>query len=309
MSVAALLPSWQLALESDNKSPKTIKSYTASVRSLAKFLRDHDMPDDIEKVGPEHIGAFLVAERERTSAAFAQQHYRNLHVYFRWIEREGEQEAPNPMTLVSKPAVPESCKPFFAEDELSKLLAVCMGQDFEARRDAAIIRILLDTGVRVSGLANLRFDAADDDRTDVFLQLRRLRVVLKGGRQHWVPIGRKAAADLDRYLRVRARHPRASVSPWLWLGVRNGPRGEHFTDTGIRQMLERRGEQAGVQNVHPHRFRHTFADRWLADGGNVDDLMNVAGWQSITMPLRYAKGRGIARAAAAHERLSPGDRL
>jgi site-specific recombinase XerD len=308
MSVAALLPSWQLALESDNKSPKTIKSYAASVRSLAKFLRDHDMPDDIEDVEPEHIRAFLVSERERTSAAFAQQHYRNLHVYFRWIEREGERTAPNPMTRVGKPAVPESVKPFFTEAELSKLLAACKGQDFESRRDTAIIRILVDTGVRVSGLANLRFDAADDDRTDVFLQLRRLRVVLKGGRQHWVPIGRKAAMDLDRYLRFRARHPRSS-SPWLWLGVRNGPRGEHFTDTGIRQMLERRGEQAGVQNVNPHRFRHTFADSWLANGGNVDDLMNVAGWQSITMPLQYAKGRGVARAAAAHERLSPGDRL
>jgi site-specific recombinase XerD len=309
MSVAALLPSWQLALESDNKSPKTIKSYTASVRSLSAFLREHGMPDDIEKVEPEHIRAFLVAERERTSPAFAQQHYRNLHVYFNWIEREGERQALNPMRLIGKPAVPESVKPFFTADELTKLLAVCKGQDFESRRDTAVIRILVDTGVRVSGLANLRFDAVDDDRTDVFLQLKRLRVVLKGGRQHWVPIGKKAAADLDRYLRVRQKHPRATSSPWLWLGVRNGPRGEHFTDTGIRQMLERRGEQAGVQNVHPHRFRHTFADSWLANGGNVDDLMNVAGWQSITMPLQYAKGRGIARAAAAHERLSPGDRL
>jgi site-specific recombinase XerD len=309
MSVAALLPSWQLVLESDNKSPKTIKSYTASLKSLAKFLREHDMPDDIEDVEPEHIRAFLVSERERTSAAFSQQHYRNLHVYFRWIESEGERRSPNPMARVGKPAVPESVKPFFTEVELSKLLTACKGQDFEARRDTAIVRILLDTGVRVSGLANLRFDAEDDDRTDVFLQLRRLRVVLNGGRQHWVPIGKKAASDLDRYLRVRARHPRASSSPWLWLGVRNGPRGEHFTDTGVRQMLERRGEQAGVQNVHPHRFRHTFADSWLANGGNIDDLMNVAGWQSITMPLQYAKGRGIARAAAAHGRLSPGDRI
>lgn len=307
--MASLLPSWQLALESDNKSPMTIKSYTDSVRSLARFLRENDMPDDLEQVDAEHIRAFLKSERERTSPASAQKLYRSLHVFFRWIESEGERQAPNPMIRVGKPNVPESVKPFFTAAELSKLLGACKGQDFEARRDTAIIRILVDTGVRVSGLANLRFDPEDEDTTDVFLSVRRLRVVLKGGRQHWVPIGRKAAADLDRYLRVRVRHPRASVSPWLWLGVRNGPRGDHFTDTGIRQMLERRGEQAGVQNVHPHRFRHTFADSWLANGGNVDDLMNVAGWQSITMPLMYAKGRGIARAAAAHERLSPGDRL
>jgi len=308
MSVAALLPSWQLALESANRSPKTIKSYTASVRSLAEFLRDHDMPDDVDKVGSEHIRAFLLAERERTSPAFAQQHYRNLHVYFRWIEAEGERLQPNPMVKVEKPSVPEVVKPFFTEAEITALLRACSGQDFESRRDAAIIRILVDTGVRVSGLVNLRFSAEDEEKTDVFLQLRRLRVTLKGGDQWWVPIGRKTAAAIDRYLRARARHPRAS-SPWLWLAVRSSVRGEHLTDTGVRLMLERRGKQAGVQNVTPHRFRHTFADKWLELGGNVDDLMNVAGWRSITMPLRYAKGRGVARAAAAHDRLSPGDRI
>jgi hypothetical protein len=73
MSVVALLPSWQLALESDNKFPKTIKSYTAGVRSLSAFLRAQGMPDDIEDAAPEHIRAFLVAARERTSPAFAQQ--------------------------------------------------------------------------------------------------------------------------------------------------------------------------------------------------------------------------------------------
>jgi site-specific recombinase XerD len=308
MSVAALLPSWQLALESANRSPKTIKSYTASVRSLAKFLREHDMPDDIDKVAPDHIRAFLVAERERTSPAFAQQHYRNLHVYFRWIEAEGKRLHPNPMVKVEKPSVPKVVKLFFTEAEITALLRTCSGPDFESRRDTAIIRILVDTGVRVSGLVGLRFSAVDDEQTDVFQQLRRLRVTLKGGDHRWIPIGRKTATAVDRYLRARARHERAS-SPWLWLAIRSSAKGEHLTDTGVRLMLERRGKQAGIQNVTPNRFRHTFADKWLELGGNVDDLMNVAGWRSITMPLRYAKGRGLARAAAAHERLSPGDRI
>jgi integrase len=123
----------------------------------------------------------------------------------------------------------------------------------------------------------------------------------------WVPIGSEAAAAIDRYLRVRARSLHAG-SPWLWIGTR-GHHVAHFGDSGIRAMLRRRGKQAGVQNCYPHRFRHTFADSWLALGGNVDDLMNVAGWKSISMPLRHAKSRGIARAAEAHKRLSPGDRL
>lgn len=309
MSLTSLLPSWELALDSANKSPRTVKSYLASVRSLAAFLRDHDMPGGTDEVAAEHIRAFLLAERERTSAAYAQQHYRNLHVFFGWLHAEGERTEPGPMDLVAKPAVPEVVKPFLSGDDLERLLKVTGGQGFEDRRDHAILRILIDTGLRVSGLAGLRFDPEDDDLNDVFLARRQLRVILKGGDQYMIPVGRKACAAIDRYLRSRARHPRAAESPWLWLGVRNGDRGTHFTDTGIRQMLERRGLQAGVQDVHPHRFRHTFADAWLANGGNIDDLMAVTGWKSVTMPLRYAKGRGIARAAAAHARLSPGDRL
>jgi site-specific recombinase XerD len=114
------------------QEPKTIKSHAASVGSLATFLRDHDMPDGIEDVAPEHIRAFLLAERERTPSAFAQQHYRNLHVYFRWVEAEEERKSPNPMVRVDKPAMPEAVKPFFTEAEITALLRACSGQDFES---------------------------------------------------------------------------------------------------------------------------------------------------------------------------------
>lgn len=132
-------------------------------------------------------------------------------------------------------------------------------------------------------------------------------MTLKGGAIWLVPIGSKAAAAIDRYLRIRARS-RHAESPWLWIGTK-GHTVVHFGDSGIRVMVKRRGKEAGVQNCHTHCFRHTFADSWLAAGGNVDDLMKVAGWKSIAMTLPYARGRSVARAAEAHKRLSPGDRL
>jgi site-specific recombinase XerD len=295
-----LLPSWKLALDAANKSSETIVSYLDSVKRLEAYLATEELPLDAPS-----IRGFLAAERDRTTPASAAKHYRNLCVYFRWLVAEDEIKD-NPMLRVEKPKVPEEAKPFFTTDELAALLKATTGKDFETRRDHAIIRILIDTGLRASGLADLRFDPADDKVTDVFLDQLRLRVRLKGGDTWWVPIGNKAAGAIDRYLRVRARSLHAG-SPWLWIGTR-GHDVARFGDSGIRAMLRRRGRQAGVQNCHPHRFRHTFADSWLALGGNVDDLMNVAGWKSISMPLRYARGRGIARAAEAHKRLSPGDR-
>ena len=101
------------------------------------------------------------------------------------------------------------------------------------------MRILIDTGMRVSGLANLRYDPEEDAQNDVFLTQRRLRIRLKGGDETWVPIGKKAAVAVDRYICVRARHVHAS-SPWLWLGSTGRGVG-HMTDSGIRTMVKRRG--------------------------------------------------------------------
>lgn len=293
----AVLPSWELALESAGRSPKTITAYFDSVHRLAAYLAREKLP-----AGTPAIRGFLAAERKRTSPESSQKHFRHLHAFYGWMENEGDLIAANPMRRVEKPKVPVRAKPFFTQEDIVALLAVTKGADFEGRRDHAIIRIFIDTGVRVSGLAGLRFEPAD-----ISLRERRMKIILKGGNEHWVPLGSKSCAAVDRYLRVRARHSR-SGSPWLWLGTR-GHGIDHLGASGIAQMLTRRGDQAGVADCHAHRFRHTFSDAWLASGGNVDDLMNIAGWSTIAMPLRYAKGRGAARAAEAHRRLSPGDRV
>ena len=197
----------------------------------------------------EHLRAFLLAEELRTSAASAAVHFRNLRVFFGWLAREDERTNPNPMDRVEGPKVTKKAKAFFTDEELSRLLKTCQGSSFADRRDTAILRILIDTGLRVSGLAGLRFDLDDEARNDVFLTQRRLRIRLKGGDETWVPIGKKAAAALDRYIRVRARHDQAS-SPWLWLGVQ-GHNTAHMTDSGIRDMVGRRGEQAGHSERPP----------------------------------------------------------
>jgi site-specific recombinase XerD len=306
-ALGTFIVSWQLSLEAAGKSPKTVRSYIDSMRALCAFLDAQGMPSGVDGVGAEHLRAFLLSEERRTSPVSAAVHFRNLRVFFGWLVREEERPAPSPMDRVDKPKVNKKAKAFFDDDELSRLLTACQGTTFEDRRDTALTRILIDTGMRVSGLANLRYDPEEDAQNDVFLTQRHLRIRLKGGDETLVPIGKKAAAAVDRYIRVRARHAHAS-SPWLWLGSTGRGVG-HMTDSGIRAMVKRRGLQAGIQNVHPHRFRRSFAHQWLAAGGSTDDLMHITGWKTYDMVREYTEARGIARAHQAHARLSPGDRI
>jgi integrase/recombinase XerD len=233
---------------------------------------------------------------ERYSEAYAYQQYRSLEQFFRWLAVE--EGLPSPMAKLRPPKVTDKPVPFFTSVELSKLGTCSRGGSFEDRRDAAVLAVLLATGIRVSELAAIRYRPDDRGRSDVDLEAREIRVRGKGGRERTVRISHEAARRVDRYLRVRSGHELA-YRPELWLGA--GSRGP-LDRSGIYQLVVRRGEECGVR-LHPHRFRHHFSHTWLERGGAEGDLMELNGWVSPQMLTRYGASARGARARRSYDRV------
>jgi site-specific recombinase XerD len=297
-AIRALMASWIISMEAENKSPRTVDNYTEAMRLFTRWLEDpdHDRPVDPDAITTELCRTWIVELISTRSASTARTRWNGLRHFFAWCLDEGETDS-NPMAAVVAPALERKVVDMLDGDEFKQLLAACQGTRLVDRRDEALILTYADTGLRLSELALALVENLD-------LRAREVLVVGKGRKERVVPFGARTAKALDRYLRIRNRQPFAE-GPWLWL---SGKDGRALTPDAIKQMFRRRGQSVGI-HVHAHMLRHGFADAWLSSGGSEGDLMELAGWESRQMLQRYGAKRRSERAREAYRGRSPMDNL
>lgn len=290
-----LCASFKRDLRAEGKAPRTCKLYGMSVDMFGAWLAEQGRPATLDELSRSAVREWLAALAEDREATTVRTRFAGLRRFCGWLVAEGEL-AESPMHGMKPPSSPAKPVPVLSDDELTALIKACAGRDFTSRRDEAMIRCLLDTGVRVSELCGLTVADVDLDRETTLVRG-------KGNKIRPVYFSARTVRALDRYLRLRRSHRWAHLDA-LWLTQRGG-----LSPDGARERVKLRGREAGIEALHPHMFRHVFAHDFLMSGGQERDLKRLAGWSSDVMLERYGASAADARAAAAARRMARGDRV
>lgn len=285
--------SWLVHLRAERKSPATLRIYRAGVRAYLAWCEDNGQPATLDR----NLLAAFTADLLDQGAEPATAQLRHLAVrrFARWLHAEGELDA-DPLAGMRPPKLDTKVIPVLSDDELRRLVKACEGRSLRDRRDEALVRLMLETGLRAGEVVALHLE--DVDVAGGTLLVRRG----KGGGGRIVPFSAQAARSLDRYLRLRRGHVLADTAA-LWLGERSYGLGYD----GLYRALRKRARAAGIARFHPHMLRHTAAHRWLAADGSEGGLMAIAGWRRRDMLDRYAAATRASRAVDEARGLHLGD--
>jgi len=271
------------AKAAEGASPKTITWYRMVLGRAARNLGAERPLDAL--TAPELRG-WLLSLRKTLAPISVAGYVRGLKVLGNWCAFEELAEA-KALRSLRRPKVPHKLVEPLSDEALRRLL------DGAPVRDRAILLLFLDTGLRLSELAELRLADLRADGS--------LKVMGKGSRERIVPVGTAARQALVRYLRERGADPGEPI----FRARRGGPLGGR----GIQQLFRRLKLRAGLSGrCSPHTMRHTFARAYLVNGGDAFSLQRILGHATLDMVKRYV-ALADTDVSQRHRTASPADHL
>lgn len=217
---------------------------------------------------------------------------RTMRPFGSWLEREGW---PNPFAGLQMPKKPKEVVEVLSDEEIEQIFgSLNTNTDFGSRAHA-MLAVMLSTGIRREELATAEMKNLD-------LKTRRLKVRGKGQKERVVQLGNTATQSLTRYLTIYRPTPNTSDNVFLALD------GMALTADTISQIFRRLKGRSRVDRLRPHLLRHTFAVRYLMNGGDLATLQAILGHESIATTQLYLH-LAANQVHLKHETYDPLDRI
>ena len=296
LSLGRLVDSYLLCCQTESKSHDTIRWYRQKLDAFLYHVSQRVPVPSLSDLNADSVREFLAQLQSLGRTAFTTRGYvQVLKGFGTWLVEEGYLRV-SPLRRLQLPRVPKYVVKPLSDDEVSALISAIKPRSAAGTRDLALLLLLLDTGARLGEVARLTTaDVEDAIRDGLF------KVMGKGSRERYLPLGKAARDALRRYTHVYRFDARADA---LFLG-RNG---RPLAREGLRQIIRRVASRAGVEGVHPHRLRHTFAVNYLINGGDAMTLQRILGHSTLEMVRNYVSfdHRAIKER---HTIASPSDRF
>ena len=258
-------------------SPLTVEAYGADLADYALFLEEVGVTQ-VERVDRDAVVAYEADLAERGYAVTSiDRHLSAVKSFHKFCVREEFAKA-NPAATVRLPAPPDKLPDVLSIEQVNTLLDSQNDTDPTGLRNRAILEVLYGCGLRVSECSGL-------DLGNCALSEGYLRVTGKGDKDRISPIAGCALDSLVAYLEtgrpelVKPTKPTAAV----FLNTRGG----RLTRQSIHKIVARAGLSIGVDNLHPHTLRHSFATHMLAGGADLRVIQEILGHSDISTTQVY----------------------
>ena len=261
-------------------SAHSVKAYESDLRQFLEYLSPPDLapPPPRGDRYPDSARVAGVAVSRRTGGGDIRRKLAAVRGLFRFLLREGLVTT-NVARLVRTPKAPKKLPEVMTAEQVNALIDGVASRKLERphpARDRAIFEILYGCGVRVSELAGLNLE--DLDRGDGWIRVRG-----KGRKERQVPLPRRAAEALERYL---AERPVVREEHAVFLNHRN----KRLTDRGISLIVKFYAIYLSADpSVHPHSFRHAYATHLLSAGADLRAIQELLGHARLSTTQRYTQ--------------------
>ncbi len=256
-----LLDCFISSMRVQGRSEKTIARYEYLIGRFMKFAKA-----PTRRITAYHVRNWLSSEKARGIQESTLEGSRQvLSSYFGWLKREELIER-NPIANVGTIKVPKKKKKTYTPVDMELLFKHCRNL-----RDRAIIHFLQTTGCRVSEMTELNRDQID-------LQNQECIVHGKGDKERVVYFDSVTAMILEEYL-----NGRTDDNPALFAGKG----AKRLQPGGVRNMLKKIAKDAGVEHVHPHKFRRTLATELARHGMPIQEVSHLLGHEKLDTTMQY----------------------
>ncbi len=264
-----------LEQEYRNNSDVTIEWYKSQLTEFFKWLQS-DEPEDLNLLKFKQYGVFLKSQTKKDGAKLSSS---SVHGALRAVKAFynfciGSDYLEDFSRQLRLPKVHSKEQLILEDDEIIKLLHTFDGLGGSSLRNKCFVVLMLDSGLRRGEIPRINI-------SDVSFSTKSMIVRGKGSKQRLIPIGDKTAdLLLDYRLKYRAA---ASGSEPFFLDLS----GRRCSDNVLKLVFQRLKEQSGIERLHPHLLRHTFATYYLADGGDLETLRLILGHSNIHTTQMY----------------------